>query len=310
MIRVDDGRSVLEYELEGDSAVLTGFEGSDLVCFVPESITAGDKDYPVTTVAKKALLNSPFREISLPSCIRDIGDWAFSKSIHLKTFNVRGSLEDTGVIRLGKGILEGTTGLESVSFGYTEPDDLSFLTALCAGKLPAAFLLRTDNLGTKEWYESFDASLEAFLKEEDDATFLPDILCGEEDISYDGVGMVDGEMPGETPAYIRKKREEKAAVCLTRLLRATGMAEDKRVSFSEYVKEHSLGTKDPSAWEAIKHELNMDMEYVKVYCDVTNPDKSMRDRMLRDMGKSGPEVKAFLLAGADDGTDFFDELRL
>ena len=311
MIRFDDGRSVLLFEINENDAILETFEGTGLVCFVPDFVTEGGKRYPVTAIAKKALLNSPYKEISLPSSVKEIGDWAFSKSIHLKNLTLRGPVKDLPEVRLGKGILEGTDNIETVSFGYEEKDDLSFLLALCTGKLPAGFLVRTADLGSNGWYESFDASLEAFLSEEDDSTFLPDILCGEEDISYDGVGMVDGEMPGETPAYVRKKREEKAAVCLTRLLRSTGLSDEKRASFSGYVKEHGLGTKDPIAWEAIKHELNMDIDYVRIYCDITEPDKSMRDMMLRDMGKSGPEVKAFLLAGSgDESGNFFDELRL
>lgn len=309
MIRVDDGRCVLEFEPLSDGVVLTAYSGSGLYCLVPDSVRVSDKECPVKAIGRKAFLNSPFKEISLPPTVETIDDWAFSKSLHLRSLILRGPVADISKLKLGKGILEGAPAIERVALGCGEEEDIAYLLALCAGKLPASFLIRTEDLGTKNWYESFDAALEGFLKETDDVT--PDILCGEEDISYDGVGMVDGEMPGETPAYIRKKREEKAGVCLRRLLKDSFLSPEKKEKFRDYVREHALGTKDPGAWGAIKHELNTELDYVKLYCDITEPDKAARDLMLADMGKTAPEVRAFLLAGTGgEERDFFDDLRL
>ncbi len=309
MIRTREGTVTLEFDITEEGAVLTAFEGTGLYCWVPDHVNAGDREYPVTAVAKKAFLNSPSKEILLPPTRRKIDDWAFSKSAHLKDLILRGPVEDISELKLGKGILEGASAIEKVALGFDPSEDLSFLLALCVEKLPAPFLVRTGSLGTAEWYEGFDSALEAFLKTDDDAT--PDILCGEEDISYDGVGMVDGEMPGETPAYIRKKREEKASVCLVRLLRDKSLSGEKKAVFETFVRDHALGAKDPCAWDAIRHELNTELAYVKIYCDILEPDKAARDLMLQDMGRSAPEVRAFLLAGkGEEGSDFFDELRL
>ena len=308
-IREISGGTAFEYDIDGEQAVLCSFEGTGLYCRIPDTVLAGGRGIPVKVIAKKAFLNSPFKEISLPPTIHMIEDWAFSKSSHLKTLVMRGPVEDISALRLGKGILEGAEAIERVAFGTDPSDDLSFLLALCVSKLPAPFLIRTESLGTGEWYESFDSALEAFLHEEDDET--PDILCGEEDISYDGVGMVDGEMPGETPVYLRKKREEKASVCLVRLLKNRCLSDKRKEFFEDFVREHALGTKDPCAWDAIRNELDTEMAFVKLYCEILKPDKTGRDLMLRDMGRSAPEVRAYLLAGSSgQETDFFEELRL
>ncbi len=305
------GLYTLEYDKAGDGAVVTGFRGSGYECFVPDTLPFDDIEYPVTAIGKKAFLDSPFKSVSLPPSVTEIGDWAFSKSQHLTRLTVREGVKDLERMTLGKGILEGTSSLEHVMLGYEKEDDLSALLALSVNTLPAPFLLRTRELGTKGWYESFDSALLGYLNESDESGYRAEILCGEEDISYDDLGSLDGEMPGRPLAYVRKKREEKAALCLIRILKDTFLSEEKRDSFTGYIKEHALGTKDPSAWEALKHRFASDLSYVQVYCDIIKPDISMRDEMLKDMGKSGPEVKAFLLQKEGRASDdFFDSLKL
>ena len=292
--------------------LLAGFEGGGSLLSVPETVNYGGREYTVTGVLRKALLNSNLKEISLPTSVKAIGDWAFSKAIHLKRFSLRGPVDDLSKVTLGKGIFEGDTALESVCLGYETDDDLSKLLASTVSRLPAQFLLRTANLGTDEWYKSYDASLTAYIRESDFTGYSERILCGEEDISYDGIGSVDGELLGETAAYVREKRKDKSALCLLRLMHDTNLSEEAKTVFSDYVKDHALGREDDSAWQALKTFYGDSLEYVELYCNVVKPGKSEIGAMLADMGNHGIEVKSFLIGykGEEDSGNLIDSLLL
>ncbi|MBP5153148.1 MAG: hypothetical protein ILP13_09590, partial [Lachnospiraceae bacterium] len=292
--------------------MLAGFEGGGSLLTVPERVSDGGADYTVTGVDRKALLNSNLKAVSLPPTIESIGDWAFSKATHLKRFVLRGPVENLSKVTLGKGIFEGDTALESVCLGYEQDDDLSYLLAATVLRLPAAFLLRTGNLGTKEWFKSFDASLSSYIAESDFTGYSERILCGEEDISYDGIGSVDGELLGESAAYVREKRKDKSALCLLRLMKDKDLAEETGEVFKDYIRKHALGREDDSAWQALKTFYGDSLEYVELYCNVVKPGKTEIGAMLADMGKQGIEIKSFLIGyrGEDDTGNIMDDLLL
>ncbi len=312
MIRIDTPQGTLLFEEKENTLILAGFEGGGTVLNVPERIGAGETERPVTAVARKALLNSNLKEISLPSTIKDIGDWAFSKATHLKRFVLRGPIGDLSAVALGKGIFEGDQGLESVCLGYGEDDDLSFLLAATVSRLPAAFLMRTGNLGTEEWFKSFDASLSSYIAESDFTGYSERILCGEEDISYDGIGSVDGELLGESAAYVREKRKDKSALCLLRLMRDKNLSAASKELFEDYIRKHALGKEDDSAWQALKTFYGDSLEYVELYCNVVRPGKTEIGAMLADMGKQGIEIKSFLIGykGESGSCDLIEDLLL
>ena len=355
MVKIQAGEVTLLAEIEDNKITITGFEGAGVDLNIPETFEVGGKNLPVSKIDRKAFFNSSFKEVSLPGTLEEIGDWAFSKCIHLKklvirTMNGRGnvdvsaenqSLSTSGMevfngntsdmsyltdivnnvhepsihavlTRFGKGILEGATAIEEICIGYEEPDDLAYLLATVVSKLPAPFLLRTENLGSEEWYDSFDLSLDSFLKESDMGGYSERVLCGEEDISYDGIGSVDGELLGETEAFVRDKRKQKAGLCMLRLLHDTGLSDGYREVFRDYIKEHSLGKPDESAWLMLKDSFGNNVKLVELYCEIVKPDRVTVGKMLSGLGKSNPETKSFLIEykPVEDGDDFFADLIL
>ncbi len=335
MMKMQLGESVLLAEIEDNRITVTGYEGAGVELDIPETFEVGGKNLPVTKIGGKAFFNSSFKEIALPGTLEEIGDWAFSKCIHLRRLTIKkrtdmgqelsGKSELTHIVknldkpdihavstRFGRGILEGASAIEEICIGYEEPDDLSYLLAAVVSKLPAQFLLRTGDLGSEEWYDSFDLSLDSFLKESDMGGYSERVLCGEEDISYDGIGSVDGELLGETEAYVRDKRKQKAGLCMLRLLHDTGLSGEYREIFRDYIKEHALGKPDESAWLMLKDSFGNNLSLVELYCEIVKPDRVTVGKMLSGLGKSNPETKSFLIEykPPEEGDDFFADLLL
>lgn len=292
---------------EEKTATITGFEGIAAKLAVPDSIYDGDICYRVVNIGRKAFLGCKgLKEAILPEALEVLDDWAFSQCIHLNRVELGNSAT------FGKNVFEGCSRLEGI-YIKGAGEDTAKLLAAAVYRLPAAYLLGDTDKGSAEWFKRYDLCLKAFLNRDDYEGYSDRALCGEEDISYDNIGSVDGELLGESAAYLREVGKNKAGLALLRLKYSQGAEEGYLEEYRNYVNQHSFGQNKPSAWNAIKEDFKNDMEYFKLYLDITNPSAELIGRMLEDMGSDMAQAKAFLIkrTEGEQKTDaFFGALLL
>ena len=142
------------------------------------------------------------REVTVQAGIRHIGDWAFAKCVNLERVTFE---DDFRPGLFGRDVFKGCDKLAAVSFADTDDVTAHFL-ALCANRLGFDSLIRSDDVGQKSWYEKWDICLVTRIKSDDAEAKMSAALCGEEDISYDGIGSIDGEMSGKARISFQRKR--------------------------------------------------------------------------------------------------------
>ena len=266
----------------------------------------------LTGIDRKAFMGlKGLRSVTLPTDLEYVGDWAFSQCRQLKTF-IMPSGATIKPLTCGRGIFDGCERIENICIGYDEPDDLSKLSALLVHTLPASYLLRDESYGSIEWFNKYDMALLSYLKQDDMEGYSDRALCGEEDISYDGIGSVDGEMPGETAGYLKEKGKQKALLTFARLMRKVYISKETEEALREYIKSRAKGCDKDYAWTALAEDLSDDIEFAKLYLDVVKPDADMLKDMIESLGLSSTALKALLISHRADapGTDPFAELML
>jgi hypothetical protein len=310
MINVKAGGFTLLFETKENEAILTGYEGLDAKLEIPASIEENGEKYYVTAIDKKAFLGCKgLRKAYLPNSVTSIGDWAFSLCVHLTKFRVRG---EESRIDFGKNVFEGCERLKSIKLS-DNAGKTQYLLAALVNKLPAPLLLRDKDLGSKAWYERFDISLKAFLSQEDIEGYSDRALCGEEDISYDGMGSVDGELLGESKEYLKEVGKNKSELCFLRLKNNDNLSKKDKEALEKYIQAHAFNTENKAAWFLLKEDYPDDIDYLKLYIDITNPSKEETDALLKDMGDKMAQAKAYLIerSSAQNKTEeFFDGLLL
>lgn len=311
MIEVKAGGISLFFEEneEEKTARLVSFKGSDSKLLIPETVGLNDTSYEVSEISKKAFLGCKgLKEVELHKGIRAVGDWGFSQCIHLR----RVSFASINGVTLGKNVFEGCERLEEIRTGDKE-EALSKLLAAVVNRLPNSHLLNDSDIGSKEWYERFDLGLKAFLLQDDYEGYSDRALCGEEDISYDGIGSVDGELLGESSAYVRKVSKDKCGLVLLRLSNNIFLEESMEAYLKEYIRLHSKGNGNEAAWTAIKEDFKDNLDYLELYLLVAEVDAKGIDELISDMGNDMAQAKAFLIkkASGNGKTDnFFSDLML
>lgn len=304
-MKISVGSIEIEYETGEKGAIITGYRGSDSKLEIPESIEGS----PVIGIEKKAFLGMrAVRCIVVPKTVTGVGDWAFSQCIHLDSITFKGGLMENP----GKGIFEGCERLRNITYeGLNE--DSGFILATLVKRLPAGQLQRANDIGTREWFERYDLSLFSFLKQDDIEGYSNRALCGEEDISYDGIGSVDGELLGETAQYIKEVGKNKNYLCFFRLKYNSFLKEDMKHTYEEYIKGHGKGKQGETAWLSLKEDFKEDTSFFELYMNIVKPDTQLFNEMISDMDESLTQAKAYLLklwSGKDKTDNFFDELSL
>lgn len=242
-------------------------------------------------IDKRAFLGRrDLSEYEADSNVTEIGDWAFAKCVNLKKV-----ILPKGVV-LGKGVFEGCTSLTNVFCGSDECDDLSFLLAALATSLPAQYLMRDDDVGSDDWYSRWDLAMLAFLRQDDLEGYSNRALCGEEDISTDGILSVDGELMGESEEYVANVAKNKCRLCYIRLLHKVMLTEDTCSELEDYIRAHAFGVSNGAAWAVLLQDTEEKIEYYKLYMDVVNPTADELDLMIADMGSAKAQAKSFLLS--------------
>lgn len=302
-MKIEAGSFLLSCEEKSDGLTITSYEGEGAVL----DLSGNER---ILAIGRKAFLGCrSLQKVLLPESIRSIGDWAFSKCRSLRS--VRIEKEADGSL-FERGVFEGCEKLEEISFRDMS-EGASALLAASVTRLENEHLLRAEDPGQRFWYEKWDLSLLSLLRADDAEGSIATALCGEEDISYDGVGMVDGEMPGETDEYVRGIGIGKCLLCYLRLRYPEHMSAEVKTAVEAYLRERSFGKSEDRAWAALKEDFDKNGEYLRIYLDIVRPDRSELLRMIADLKSTQVLAKALLIreaASPGEGNGLFDDLMI
>ena len=285
-----------------DGLYVTGYEGAGAVLDLTGHLE-------ITGMDKKAFLCCrSVRRIYLPDSIRYMGDWCFSKCDNLESVDMEG---DFAPISFGRGVFSGCEALEKIGFKDTD-ESASRLLAAAVSRMSNDMFLRSDDMGEKSWYEKWDISFLSMLSD-DGRSDISGAVSGEEDVSYDGVASVDGEMPGASDDHIKSMAKSKCALCFLRLSLNAHLSSARADSIRTYIRERAFGTANDVAWTTVKEAGEKAMDYLQIYLSVIDPDKDVTGQMIRDLNSSNVQIRACLIDRAGEDRDLsaaFDELLL
>lgn len=298
-----DGYILKCEETEGGLKI-TGYEGDGAILDISE-------ENKITSIDKKVFLScNQLRKVKLPGSITGIGDWCFSNCRNLDKVEISSSSADGRIF--GRGVFEACDRLSRIGFSGT---DMSTQVLLAAGvnRMSNELLLRADDIGQKFWYEKWDISLLSLLNSDDAESTISTAVSGEEDISYDGVAMVDGEMSGPTSDHVKNIAKNKSYLCYLRLLNDSHLGRKTKDKIEEYIRSRAFGTENPSAWITLKEDCEGDVEYYETYLSVVNPSRDEMMKMIEDLGPTRVQAKALLIdraRGDSSGNSVLDDLML
>lgn len=303
MIRIEKEDLTLlceERNMDGKKAlVVKGFEGGSAVLDL--------SDCNIAEIDRKAFLSCKIlKHLILPGTVKHLGEWSFSKCTNLERVEIAGEFRGNVFDR---GVFDGCDALKEICFSDL-CEDAGILAACNANRMPNDHLLRSAELGQQSWFDQWDLTLLSLLRADDAEGSSNVALCGEEDISYDGVGMVDGEMPGETEEFIRNAAKNKCLLTICRLKHDTFLGDKVREQLYVYIRERGFGQKKDSVWRTLKEECSEDMECWQMYLDIVQPDRGTLNRMIEDLSYAQIQAKAFLIDAAGDSEDEWGDLLL
>lgn len=286
-IEADGYNLICDRRAEG--LVITGYEGGGAVL----DLSGHDA---ITGIDKKAFLccNS-LKRIILPKSVGAIGDWCFSKCENLNDVTI---LREADGRIFGKGVFDGCGKLGRIFFAGPDEGGRPILLAAAVGRMQSEHLLRADDIGEDLWYGKWDISLMSMLNSDDGGNSISAAVSGEEDISYDGVASVDGEMPGASTDYIRDIAKNKCHLCYMRLIHDRCLSDENRLKLQDYIREHAYGMADDRAWLTLKEDCEDETGYYEVYLDIVNPDNDDIKSMIEDLGPARVQAKALLISRA------------
>ena len=258
--------------------------------------------YEITdeVIGNKAYLSSKdIREVIIGEDIRHIGDWAFAKCSNLCRVSFAG---DFCPGLFGRDVFGGCTRLGSISFRDTD-QETTYLLAACVNRMYYDHLLRADDVGQKSWYEKWDICLVSELSDDGAAARNAAALCGEEDISYDGIGSVDGEMPGETKDYVKNEEFRKCSLCYLRLDNDRNLSEGTRDVIKAYLTSNSFGEGFGAAFYSLFEDENTTLKFMRIYLDTGKHDRETLKRLINEVPIRDVGARAFLIRETDGGVD-------
>ncbi len=254
------------------------------------------------TIENKAFLSTrTLRTVILPESLEHIGDWAFAKCANLSAVKFACDFRPG---MFGKDVFGGCDRLSEISFSGMD-DSTGKLLALCANKLPYEHLLRADDIGLKSWYEKWDICLMAKVKSDDAEAKMSAALCGEEDISYDGIGSVDGELSGETGDYVQKEEFDKCSLCYIRLTNDRHLSDKTRSVITEFIVNNRFGERSGAAFYSVFEEGDNVLPYLRLYLDIVRPDKAALSDLIAAVGQKHVYAVSYLIkeSGAESSVN-------
>lgn len=297
-----DGYNLICVE-EGDGLRITGYEGGGAIL----DLSTDDR---IIGIEKKAFLCCrSVKKVFLPSSIKHIGEWAFSKCDNLQVVRICGEVRDR---IFDRGVFDGCDALREIAFEDSDAD-LSVLLAASVSGMNKEHLLRADDIGQNFWYDKWDISLLSLLHTDEVMGGNGAPMGGEEDISYDGVSSVDGEMPGPQKNHVKSIGKNKCSLCYMRLLHNRYLADDTKEKIREYIRDRAYGCIDDIAWVTLKEDYSQSPEWLSIYLSIVNPGRDIILRMIEDIGSESIQLKAGLIdaSGATDtASSALDELMI
>ena len=273
--------------------VITGYKGTDAVLDI-----AGE--HRIRAIEKKTFLCCrTLRSVSIPESIEELGDYCFSMCENLCTVSIGGA--PRGDI-FGKGVFEGCSSLTKIAFDEAG-EGLSKLLAAAVNLMSAEHLLRADDIGDNFWYEKWDISLMSMLGSDDNYGVRSLAMGGEEDISYDGLPSVDGEMSVTDNSHMLSIAKKKCELCFLRLKYDDHLSRINRDKIVSYIRERAYGCKNDYAWRYIRDDCDDKTDYTDIYMSVVEPDRETILRMIEDPDTRKVQLKAMLIARARAGAD-------
>lgn len=295
----EGGKEVLGLTLK-EEVIITSYGGGGSKLIIPETICVDGEEIAVSAIGKKAFLGcNSLREVSIPESVKIIDDWGFAQCEHLKTVIIRSNSMD-GIV-FGRGAFEDCKGIEYICLGTEEKNALAALLAAVIYRMDAEYLLRSEDLGTENWFAKWDQCLLAFLTEGDEEGYADVVLCGEEDLG------------SSLSEYVTNKRKRKSALCLLRLAHDELLSDMYRKEFVDYLLEHTKGSETEEAWQVILSDFSEETDYFKLFARLGCVNENNIDDMLIDMGGNFAEAKAFLLGYKQEHfeqKDFFATFEL
>lgn len=246
----------------------------------------------LTSIENKAFFfEKGIRAVILPSTIEYVGDWAFAKCPNLERVTFP-CAHHSGMF--GRDVFGGCVRLSLIEFEDMD-DCAARLLALCANRLSFDQLIRSDDIGKESWYEKWDICLATRLKSDDAEAKMSAALCGEEDISYDGIGSVDGEMSGETGDFVKKEEYNRCALCYLRLSNDRYLSDNTRNTIEEYLIANRFGAGSEGSFYSIFEECGSDLSFLRIYLDTIKPDRDTLQDMIKILEPKDVFAKSYLI---------------
>ena len=279
---------------------INGYEIKDGILDLSEST--------LTEIGSKAFLSSKtIRQVILPPSVEHIGDWAFAKCTNLQAVRSKGPFR-SGLF--GRDVFSGCENLRIIEFADSDAVTAK-LHALCANKLPYDHLLRSDDVGLKSWYEKWDICLQSVLASDDSEVRMSAALCGEEDISYDGIGSVDGELPGETGDYVQKEDFRKCSLCYIRLSDNKYLGENTENAIRNHLIANRFGEAAGAAFYSVFEEEDENiLPYLRIYLDTVKPDRQTLSEMISAVPAKDVYARSYLIKESGGTGGGLDSLML
>lgn len=282
----------LSYEIAGNRAVITGFQGAASELLLPGQI----EGWPVAAIGKKAFLSKKaLRRLILPETVEEVGDWAFAYCDGLAQV-----ILPEKFIRFGKAVFLECGSLRHLSGKNGKiPGEL---LAAAIRDLDAYYLLDLTEAGSEEWLKKWDARLVSALRAPDREGYSKQVLCGEEDY-----GSTDLE------GYLSARRKYKIRLALLRCMFSQGLSEELRAELISYLLAHTKGRSSQETWQVVLEEHGNDREYYSLFTALGCLDSDNLDSILSDIGEDYPEMKAHILRYAQEHwgeRNFFSGLEL
>ena len=260
----------------------------------------------LTSIENKAFFfEKGIRAVILPSSIEYVGDWAFAKCPNLERVTFP-CAHHSGMF--GRDVFGGCGRLSLIEFEDMD-ESAARLLALCANRLSFDQLIRSDDLGSKSWYEKWDICLATRLKSDDAEAKMSAALCGEEDISYDGIGSVDGEMSGETGDFVLKEEYNRCALCYLRLSNDRYLSDNTRNIIEGYLIANRFGAGSEGSFYSIFEECGSDLSFLRIYLDTIKPNRDTLQDMIKTLETKDVYAKSYLIEESN-GLGSIDDLML
>ena len=297
----DTEHGVLQYNIYGETAQVTGYRGKDTDLVIPEMFDG----CAVTCIGKKAFLsNKMLRQISLPESVVRIDDWAFAYCAKLNKI-----ILPYHRMEIGQGIFKECFDLEQiVDEGADEREsrttDIAYLLAATMNILDAFYLFDFENAGRPDWLVQWDNRMQTVMEREDAEGFSKMLLCGEEDY---------GSKENNLDYYTEQRRREKVRLAMLRLMHDYGLESSVRSRLEEYLLAHIKGCRTEETWKVVLEEYGDDLKYYQFLTKLGGVTADNFQPMMEDMGESHTEMKAYLMkyhSEQSEGQDAFAAFEL